>query len=127
MTDTNIWRKIALIAGGVISLILVVFNIYHAFRVSEGFSFTQGLLPELLSVVLVAIVFLLPTFALCKRKELDPVLSKIGVLYPILVGLGFLNILFSDDPLAAGVPMVLVVAPFCIIYGLVVLVKGKKG
>jgi len=64
-------------------------------------------------------------FALWKKKETNLMLTKIGVLYPILVALGFMNILVSQNQAEAALPMIFIVVPFCVIYGVVVLVKGK--
>ena len=110
----------AMIGGGVISVLWIVYSIYHSFKITGEL----GSVPfDLLMTFLLALIFLLPVYALGKRKETGIVLTKIGILYPTLVGLGFLNILLSDDPLSAGLPMLFIAAPFCIIYGLAVLRK----
>lgn len=120
--SNNVWREASMVGGGLVSTLWIAYSVYHAFKITGDLASVPF---DLLMTLLLAVIFLLPAFALYKRRETGIVLTKIGILYPILVGLGFFNILFSDDPLSAGLPMLLVVAPFCIIYGLVVLFKNK--
>ena len=119
MTKTNMWRMIAMIGGGLVSLALVLFNLYYAFVVSAD----GGLVSELFQALIIAIVFLLPAFALWKKKETGVVLTKIGILYPILTLAGLINILVVDNPTPADLPFTLLGFLFCVIYGLVVLFK----
>ena len=123
MTKTNTWRNIVIIGGGIVSLVLVIFNLYHAFRASAGVPPMEGLVPELFSAFVVAVIFLLPAFALWSKKNTGRLVTKVGILYPALVLLAFINILMVDEPVAAGLPMLLVAVLFCVVYGLVVLVR----
>ncbi len=109
-----------MVLGGIAAAFFTGFSVYHAFVITGELASVPR---DLMMSVLVGIILLLPAFALYSKKNTGIILSKIGILYPILVAGGFINILRSEDALAAGMPMVLLVMPFCIVYGLVVLVK----
>ncbi len=121
MNKINIWRKIVMIGGGVIALALVLFNLYYAFVISAD----GGLLSELFQALVIAVVFLLPACALCKRKETGVVLTKIGILYPILTAAALINILVVDNPAPTDLPFAFIAFVFCVLYGLAVLFQKK--
>lgn len=119
-------QKTSMISGGVLALSVIAYNLYHAFMVSKGLPFMESLLPELIKTVIISIIMLLPALALMIKEDVGHTLSKVSLVYPTLVGVGFLSILVSEDQLAAGVFMFFVVMPFCLIFGAILFWKNKK-
>lgn len=119
-------NKIAGILGGLLSLSFLVYSIYHAIRISKGFTFTESLLPELITVITTQIPLIAPAIVLIFNKHLKTYKYWVYWLYPVIIGLGLLNVLLAEDPLAAGLPMIVFVFPFCIIYTIVLLFFNKK-
>ena len=58
--------------------------------------------------------------SLLLKKELNSKSIWLAWLYPVIVGLGLLNVYFSDSALGAGIPMIMIIFPFCIIYSMFV-------
>ncbi len=119
-------NKIAGIFGGLLSLTFLVYGIYHAIRISKGFAFAESLLPELITVISTQIPLIAPAIVLTLNKHLKKYKNWVFWLYPAVIGLGLLNVFLAKDPLAAGLPMIMLVFPFCIIYAIVVLFFNKK-
>jgi len=118
-------QNMSMMVGGGASVVVILFNLFFTFRNMNDAPFAQGLLPDLIGTLVLMAILLLPALALYMRRNLGSLVKKISVLYPMLVIVAFINLLIASDPLVAGLPFVLVVLPFCIIYGIVVLVKGK--
>ncbi len=116
-------QKKAGLVGGMIALAYFIFNIYHAIQISQGFSFKESLLHEILTAIVVLLLLLGPAVALTLNKQFKKEHSWIAWLYPAVLALGLLNVILSKDALAAGLPMVLLVIPFCIVCTLVLAFK----
>lgn len=122
--NTHRNKQIALYGGAFLGAVVALVNFVQAIRISLGESITKVLIPELFSALLVTIIFLFPACVLyIKRETLTPKIWKISVAYPFFVLLGLLNIIFIKVSWLAGLPIMVVVVPFCIIFGLVVLFK----
>ena len=111
-----------MVSGGIISLAILGYGSYHTFsRINQKSSFLTDVLPELNIMTIQAAILLLPAVAMYFKKPSGKSVAYTSILYPILLFLGFFNILTSDDALAAGLPMIMIVFPYCIIYGIIVL------
>jgi hypothetical protein len=113
--------KISGLTGAALSLCLLVPSVFHAFRISKGFSFFDSLFPELVGIFIDLIIFIMPAAVLLFRSAFSPVFEKAYAIYPIVIALTVLNVYLADDPLAAGLPIVLLTAPFCVIFSLIYL------
>lgn len=119
-------NKIAGMVGGLLSLSFLVYSIYHVIQISKGFAFAEALLPELMTVISTQIPLIAPAIVLIFFKQLKRYKNWVFWLYPVVIGLGLLNVLLAEDPLAAGLPMMVFVFPFCIIYTLVLFFNKKS-
>jgi uncharacterized membrane protein len=117
----NNYKKAGII-GGLLVMAHLVISIYQAFAISKGFSFIEGLLPELKVVVINAGILLAPATVLIFKKFKKESHWLIWT-YPVIVGLGLLSVYMATDALAAGLPMIIIVFPFCIIFAIVTLIK----
>ena len=113
--------KISGLTGAALSLCLLVPSVFHAFRISKGFSFFDSLFPELVGISIDLIIFIIPAAVLLFRSAFSPVLEKASAIYPIVIALTVLNVYLADDPLAAGLPIVVLTVPFCVIFSLIYL------
>lgn len=116
-------QKWSMIIGWAIAVLFIIFQLYTSVKISEGFSFQEGLLPELMVTFKNAVIFLLPAIALYIKKPINKTIQYVSVLYPVLLGLGLANVLISSDPLAAWLPILLIVMPFCVVFSLVVFLR----
>jgi len=114
------------LVGGLISLSFFVYNIYVAFRISKGFTFDKSLYYELINAIFIQLFLLSPAIILTFFKHFKKDSAWIFWLYPVVIGFGLLNTLLSKDPISAGLPMVVLVFPFCFIYTIVLLILKKK-
>lgn len=117
-------QKKAGIIGGVMALSYFVFNIYHAVKVSKGFSFTESFLQELIIAIIVLILLIAPAVALTLNRRFKNKYSWIAWLYPAFTTLWLLNAFLSKDVLS-GLPLVGFGLPFCITLTLI-LVFNKQ-
>lgn len=118
-------KNISLI-GGLLALTYFTFNVITAINISKGFGFAESLLPELLNALIVGVIFILPALILFKIKHFKKHIIYIAWLYPIILLGGIINLLLVDDALAAGLPMLLIVTPFCIIFSLILILQKKN-
>ena len=89
-------------------------------------TFPESLFSELLIAITAQIPMLAPAIVLIFCKHFKKNNTWIFWLYPVVLGLGLINLLLSKDPIFAGLPMVLLVFPFCIIYAIVLLFLKKR-
>ena len=113
--------KISGLTGAAFSLCLFVHSVFHSFRISKGFAFFDSLFPELIGTFNSSIIFFMPAAVLLFRSAFSPVLEKASTVYPIVMAPTVLNVFLADDPLAAGLPAVLLTMPFCIIFSIIYL------
>ena len=113
--------KISGLTGAALSLCLLVPSVFHSFRISKGFAFFDSLFPGLIGTFNSSIIFFMPAAVLLFRSAFSPVFEKASAIYPIVIALTVLNVYLADDPLAAGLPIVLLTAPFCVIFSLIYL------
>ena len=104
--------KISGLTGAAFSLCFFVHSVFHSFRISKGFAFFDSLFPELVGIFIDLIIFIMPAAVLLFRSAFSPVFEKASAIYPIVIALTVLNVYLADDPLAAGLPIVLLTAPF---------------
>jgi hypothetical protein len=117
--------KLAGLIGGILALGYFIFNVYQAIAISKGFSFAESLLPELVIAIIVGSIFIAPAIVLLTKQNLRKNILWIAWLYPIVLGLGMLNVFYANDPLEAGLPIMVVVLPFCIIFSLILLLQKR--
>ena len=115
--------RISGIVGGALSLVYTVPAIMGAIGISAGFSVSESLIPELLSITPAAAIFLLPAVVLLTRREFSPMLEKASLAYPIVLGLSMFHLSRATDPLEAGLPIVLLALPFCILFSIIFFFK----
>ncbi|MDO7663476.1 MAG: hypothetical protein MUQ36_07680, partial [Planktomarina temperata] len=89
--------------------------------ISKGFAFFDSLFPELVGSFNTSIIFFMPAAVLLFRSAFSPVLEKASTVYPIVMAPTVLNVFLADDPLAAGLPAVLLTMTFCIIFSIIYL------
>lgn len=118
-------QKKAGLLGGMIALGYFGFQIYRAIQISQGFSFTESLLPEILTAFGVLLLLLGPAIALTLNKQFKKEHSWIAWLYPAVLAFGLLNVVLSNDALAAGLPVVFLVIPFCVLLTLILAFKKQ--
>jgi len=112
------------IVGGILSLSYLAYNVYVVIRISK--TFPESLFSELVIAITAQIPMLAPAIVLIFCKHFKKNNTWIFWLYPVVLGLGLINLLLSKDPISAGLPMVLLVFPFCIIYAIVLLFLKKR-
>ncbi|QTE21937.1 hypothetical protein [Polaribacter cellanae] len=108
-------HKKAGLFGAILVLLFFCYDSYHIIRISEGLSFEESLLPELKILFSNTILFIAPAVVLFLIEDFKQKYIFTAWLYPIILGLGLVNVLISNDALAAGLPMVLLVFPACVI------------
>lgn len=117
------------IAALVASLIVVfdlVLGSYYAVQISLGFDFTDSLLYELVLVIIKALVLFYPASILIREDNYKLIKPWLAWLYTIIIFLGLLNLYLFKDSLESGLPMLLIVFPFCLIFSLFLLFKKYK-
>ncbi|QTD38638.1 hypothetical protein JL193_05010 [Polaribacter batillariae] len=119
-------HKKAALVGLIFVLIYFCYDIYHIIRISKGFSFEESLLPELVILFINQLLLIAPAVVLFIIKSFKKKYIFAVWLYPIILALGFINILVSNDPLAAGLPMVFLVFPACIILAILYFLFREK-
>ncbi|WP_455169033.1 hypothetical protein [Aegicerativicinus sediminis] len=120
----NQYKKAGL-AGALISLIYFFYNIYLAFKITQGFPFSETL-SEILTAIFAQIPLLLPAIVLVLFTFKKKISNWVIWLYPAVITIGLLNVLLSDDALSAGLPMIIFVYPFCVIYAVILFLLRKK-
>ncbi|WP_010181887.1 hypothetical protein [Aquimarina agarilytica] len=119
-------HKKAAVIGIIIAIAYFIFNMYNAIEISKNFSFLESLFSELIIGIIVQIILIAPAVVLLLTKEFGKKYSFLPWLYPISIAIGLINIILSKDPLAGGIPMVIVIFPFCIILTIVFSFLKKK-
>lgn len=118
-------QKIAGYIGGIMALILFANQIYHAIRISRGFEFTESLLPELSNAIINGLIVISPALVLILSKNVELKIPWIIWSYPIITAFGMLNYFTSSDPLEAGIPMISLVYPFCLLFAIFIYLRNQ--
>ncbi|MGR9166965.1 hypothetical protein [Rhizobium leguminosarum] len=99
--------------------------LWAARQVSRLYSLTEPLGPEFLNVARNLGIFILPAFVLLLAGPFRMWFDRFAPLYPLALGAGVLNIYVQDDALAAGLPLIVLVYPFLVIFSLAYLLRGR--
>lgn len=114
--------------AGLIGVLFIIADLIYstkiAFRISRIDS--SSVISELLIVLFKETFMGAPGIILLSRKYLTKKLSLFSWAYPIILGLGLLNVYTADNAIGAGVPMIIFVFPFCLIFSVFVLNSPKS-
>ncbi|MGR9193774.1 hypothetical protein [Rhizobium leguminosarum] len=99
--------------------------LWAARQVSRLYSLTEPFGPEFLNVARNLGIFILPAFVLLLAGPFRMWFDRFAPLYPLVLGAGVLNIHLQDDALAAGLPLIVLVYPFLVIFSLAYLLRGR--
>ncbi|MGO7170080.1 hypothetical protein AB9F47_23845 [Rhizobium leguminosarum] len=99
--------------------------LWAARQVGRLYSSTEPFGPELMNVATNLGIFILPALVLLLAGPFRMWFDRIAPLYPFVLGAGILNIYMQDDALAAGLPMIVLVYPFLVIFALAYLLRGR--
>ncbi len=100
------------IIGIILAISFFIFNIY---TITNGFTSSKSLLTEIKFAFILQIPLLAPAIVLLLNKDFSKKHGYVSWLYPIIIALGFLGIVLSKGPIIAGLLMIMVVYPICII------------
>jgi len=70
-------------------------------------------------------IFILPALVLLLAGPFRMWFDRFAPLYPLVLGAGVLNIYLQNDALAAGLPIIVLVYPFLVIFALAYLLRGR--
>ena len=99
--------------------------LWSASQVSRNYSLMEPFGAELVNVVRNFGIFILPALVLLLAGPFRAWFDRFAPLYPLVLGAGVLNIYVQDDALAAGLPMIVLVYPFLVIFSLAYLLRGR--
>ncbi|QNM84480.1 hypothetical protein H9W90_09755 [Polaribacter pectinis] len=112
-------HKKAGLAGTTLVFIFFISGLYHIIRISKGFSFKESFLPELINLISTQVPLIIPAIVLLLIKDFKQKYIFSVWLYPIILALGLINVFLSNDALAAGLPMIVIVFPACILLAII--------
>ncbi|ACS59328.1 hypothetical protein Rleg_5115 (plasmid) [Rhizobium leguminosarum bv. trifolii WSM1325] len=92
--------------------------LWAACQIGRLYSSTEPFGPELMNVARNLGIFILPALVLLLAGPFRMWFDRFAPLYPFVLGAGILNIYVQDDALAAGLPMIVLVYPFLVIFAL---------
>ena len=112
-------HKKAGLAGAILVFIFFISGMYNIIRISKGFSFKESFLPELINLILTQVPLIIPAIVLVLIKDFKQKYIFSVWLYTIILALGLINVFLSNDALAAGLPMFVIVFPACILLAII--------
>lgn len=100
--------------------------LWSASQVSRNYSLIEASGAELVNVARNLGIFILPALVLLLAGPFRTWFGRFAPLYPLVLGAGVLNIYMQDDALVAGLPMVVLVYPFLVVFALGYLLWGRR-
>jgi hypothetical protein len=127
-------KKLALI-GGVLASILILYHLYTVMLIA----FSNSKLPfmetlseigfELSNVAILGLIFLGPALVLLFTNEFKKNIIWLGWVYIVTLTVSFLllayGVLVIKDPLAVGLPMIVIILPLLILISIILLILKK--
>ncbi|MGZ2460202.1 MULTISPECIES: hypothetical protein [Rhizobium] len=99
--------------------------LWAARQLDRIYSFPEPLDAELMNVARNFGIFILPALVLLLAGPFRMWFDRFAPLYPLVLGAGVLNIYLQNDALAAGLPIIVLVYPFLVIFALAYLLRGR--